>query len=420
MRRWDPDAELPVKLGPCSNSEFRPVPLGTVEQEAIRRTRAEAERHARRLGMARREFLRTLGGAALMLGVLSACHDDAQKVNGERAGGRYRIHRDAASEPDAARGSIAGDEVIVDVQTHYLNYDPAAPGGISGISGLVSSFPQNACGEADARACFSVDHYLDLLFGQSDTNMTVLSAIPLPEQSNPLTIEDMELARRLAERLCGDERVLMHGGVQPTVGPPGLQIDGADIGPAARAHPGVRFVVYHSGYEATGTEGPYTAATARQGVNRLVTSLRDAGIGPGGNVYAELGSTWWALVRDPTQAAHVLGKLLVAVGPDRILWGTDSLWYGSPQDQIQAFRSFEIAPELQETHGYPALTDEVKRKILGRNAMALYGIDAVPDRCTFSRDDLAELRAAAPAAWRTYGPETDAELAHLLATHGMT
>ena len=53
MDRWnprldggDPDAELPIKLGPCSNSEFRPVPLGAVQQEAIRRTRAEAERHA--------------------------------------------------------------------------------------------------------------------------------------------------------------------------------------------------------------------------------------------------------------------------------------------------------------------------------------------------------------------------------------
>jgi uncharacterized protein len=483
MHRWDPDAELPIKLGPCSNSEFRPVPLGAVEQEAIRRTRAEAERHAHRLGMHRRDFLRTLGGAALMLGVLSACHDDAQKAKGQRAGGRFHVDRDAASEPDAAKGSIAGDEVIVDVQTHYLNYDLATAGGIAGLAG---SFPQNACGEDDPRACFSVEHYLDLLFGQSDTNMTVLSSIPLPEQSNPLTIDDMELARRLAKQLCHDERVLLHGGVQPTVGPHGLQIDGmsalvrehpiaawkiythapgpgwrlddadasaprvgeaflarveevgprlvcvhkgfsggsswaspADVGPAARAHPGVRFVVYHSGYESTGTEGPYTAPTAHQGVNRLVTSLRDAGIGPGGNVYAELGSTWWALMRDPTQAAHVLGKLLVAVGPDRVLWGTDSLWYGSPQDQIQAFRAFEIAPELQERYGYPALTDEVKRKILGRNAMTLYGIDAVPDRCSLSRHDLAELRAASPTAWRTYGPETDAELAHLLATHGM-
>jgi len=39
-----------------------------------------------------------------------------------------------------------------------------------------------------------------------------------------------------------------------------------------------------------------------------------------------------------------------------VLWGTDSIWYGSPQDQIQAFRAFEITPEFQERFGYPALT----------------------------------------------------------------
>jgi hypothetical protein len=487
MDRWDPDAELPIKLGPCSNTEFRPLPLGPVEREAIRRTRDEAERHARRLGMDRRRFLRSLGGAALMLGVLAACHDDEKQSRGERSGGRFDVDEDAVTEPDAARRAIAGDEVIVDVQTHYLNYDLAVAGGVSGLAGLANVFPQNRCGEEDPRACFSVEQYLDLLFGQSDTTMTVLSAIPIPEQANPLNMDDMELARRLARELCDDDRVLLHGGVQPTVGPPGMQIDGmsalvrdhpigawkiythapgpgwrlddgdgaapqvgeaflarveevgprivcvhkgfsggsrwaspADIGPAARAHPDIDFVVYHSGFESGETEGPYTGATAEQGVNRFVTSLRNAGIGPGRNVYAELGSTWWIVMRDPTQAAHVLGKLLQAVGPDRILWGTDSLWYGSPQDQIQAFRAFEISTELQEQHGYPALTPEVKRKILGENAVALYGIEQVPDKCTFTRDELAALRVENTAAWRTFGPTTDAELAAVLRDHGMT
>ena len=78
---------------------------------------------------------------------------------------------------------------------------------------------------------------------------------------------------------------------------------------------------------------------------------------------------------DPTQAAHVLGKLLKALGPERILWGTDSIWYGTPQDQIQAFRAFQITEEFQERFGYPALTDEVKARILGRNAAELYGVE---------------------------------------------
>ena len=87
---------------------------------------------------------------------------------------------------------------------------------------------------------------------------------------------------------------------------------------------------------------------------------------------------------DPDQAAHVLGKLLVAVGEDNILWGTDSIWYGSPQDQIQAFRAFEITAESREKFGYPALTPAVKAKILGQNAARL---------CVSRPDESREQRA---------------------------
>jgi hypothetical protein len=73
-----------------------------------------------------------------------------------------------------------------------------------------------------------------------------------------------------------------------------------DIGPAASMHPDANFVVYHSGFEAGTFEGPYTAATAEVGVNRLIASLERAGIGPNENVYAELGTTWWNLMRTPT------------------------------------------------------------------------------------------------------------------------
>ena len=141
-----------------------------------------------------------------------------------------------------------------------------------------------------------------------------------------------------------------------------------DIGPAAAANPDLSFLVYHSGYEAGG-EGPYDPDGT--GVDRLVRSVGEAGIGPGGNVYAELGSTWRNVMGSPDDAAHVLGKLLVAFGPERILWGTDSIWYGSPQDQIAAFRAFEITPAFQERFGYPALTADVKRRILGANAVEL-------------------------------------------------
>lgn len=154
-----------------------------------------------------------------------------------------------------------------------------------------------------------------------------------------------------------------------------------DIGPAARAFPDIDFIVYHSGYERDpgGAEGPYNGPAGARGVDRLVASLERSGIGPGANVYAELGSTWFLVLRRPAEAAHVLGKLLVALGPERILWGTDSIWYGSPQPLIDAFRAFTIPESFQDRFGYPPLTAEVKEAILGANARRVYQMaDEVP------------------------------------------
>lgn len=190
-----------------------------------------------------------------------------------------------------------------------------------------------------------------------------------------------------------------------------------DIGPVARAHPDANFVAYHSGFEARIPEGPYSSATAHTGVNRLVTTLLENGIGPNQNVYAELGSTWWYVMRNPDQAAHVLGKLLKYVGEDNVLWGTDCLFYGSPQDQIQALRAFQISEELQERHGYPALTKRIKRKILGENGAKLYGVDPVTVPCEFTRKELEQIRRKLPGVNRTLGPSTSAEVAAFRAHH---
>jgi predicted TIM-barrel fold metal-dependent hydrolase len=172
-----------------------------------------------------------------------------------------------------------------------------------------------------------------------------------------------------------------------------------DIGPAAAANPDLSFLVYHSGYEGGVVEGAHDPAG--RGVDRLVRSVGEHGIGPGGNVYAELGSTWRTVMGSPDDAAHVLGKLLVAFGPERILWGTDSIWYGSPQDQIAAFRAFEITPAFQERFGYPALTDDVKRRILGHNAIQLLGITPPATGCATP----AEQAARRPTN-RTLGPRS--------------
>jgi len=122
-------------------------------------------------------------------------------------------------------------------------------------------------------------------------------------------------------------------------------------------------------------------------------------------------------MRDPTSAAHTIGKLVNAVGEDNVLWGTDSIWYGSPQDQIDAFRAFQIAPELREKHRYAELTPALKRKIFGLNAVKVYSLDAVALKKYLAGDSVDRARAAyanaEDPAFETYGPKTRAEYRRL-------
>jgi predicted TIM-barrel fold metal-dependent hydrolase len=131
-----------------------------------------------------------------------------------------------------------------------------------------------------------------------------------------------------------------------------------DVGIAAAANPDVKFLVYHAGWQqGVAEDHPFNMADAApRGVDRLIRTALDNGLGPTSNLYAELGTTWFSLMGEMNQAAHLLGKLLKYFGPDRIVWGTDSYNNGGPQPQIQALRAFQIPASMQALYGYPPLT----------------------------------------------------------------
>ncbi len=199
-----------------------------------------------------------------------------------------------------------------------------------------------------------------------------------------------------------------------------------DIVAVSRQFPAMQFVVFHGGWDPRRREGPYDAS-ATLGIDAFLAALDRHQVPADDNVWVDLGTVWRQVLIDPTQAAHVLGKLLKRVGAHRVLWGTDAVWYGSPQPQIAAFRAFQITAEYQDRFGYPALTDEVKRGVFGLNAAALFGVDATATRCGLSADPLTtnqplvrELRAegALPSAWQPNGPTTRRQVLRWLAAGG--
>lgn len=215
----------------------------------------------------------------------------------------------------------------------------------------------------------------------------------------------------------GEPLICIHKGF-PLPGFDQLHSDPRDVGPAAVRFPEANFVIYHSAFISQNREGPYDPNGA--GVDRLIKTVEEHGL-KGKNVYAELGSAWVLSMNDSVAAQHLIGKLVKHLGEDNVLWGSECLWFGSPQPQIEAFRALQISPELREQHGYPELTPELKRKILGLNAARIYGIDPAAVRCTIDESKLGRARRELDATLGTrrwafqqpYGPRTRREFLNL-------
>lgn len=483
---FDPEgSRLPIKVDTATNGEFEPRPLTRLQQAANTLARERVGTAAKKTGLDRRSFLKSLMGSAATLLAFNEVH-----AASGRTGGTYAIPADAAHDPEIARLALAGDEFILDIQTHCVDPSAAWAKGADGERWervLNQVFSQRRKCEDGGYACYSAEQLVKEVFLDSDTDVAVVSALWGARGSNPTPIEYADEARAIINTLGGNHRALIHGGVLPNEpgaldymkvqarefnvaawkiypqwGPDGvgywmddeqygipfierarelgvkvicahrgIPLGGleyeyshpADIARAARRYPDVNFICYHSGFEPGIAEGPYDP-DADMGVDRLIRAHQENGFGPNsGNLYAELGSTWRACMSKPGQAAHLLGKLLRYFGEERICWGTDSLWYGSPQDQIQALRSFEISAPFQEQYGYPPLTRQARQRIFGLNAAEAYGLDLGKLQQAGGTDRLTQLKAAyrhAPnPSFQTFGPKTRREFLRLQNPDGL-
>lgn len=178
-----------------------------------------------------------------------------------------------------------------------------------------------------------------------------------------------------------------------------------DLEKAAKDWPDLNFIVYHSGYRGAGflaagtgekvvdprTDDPQEIPWISD-IFRFLKKNREAGA-PIRNVYFELGSTFGQLSSaQPEKCLHMLGQMIDTAGADHILWGTDSIWGGSPQSQIVRLRKLTMKQELIDKFGYSPLTDAIKDQILGLNAARLFNIDPAAKRSAIKADKLSQLR----------------------------
>jgi predicted TIM-barrel fold metal-dependent hydrolase len=441
----------PIAFRPCSNGEFAPREETEQDRRAERRFRELVDDRSRRLGISRRAFVESACGTAAAIAVISQVYGCAD------SSGALEVTDAMTYDAGEACARLEGDELVFDVQIHPPS--PLTPW-------TDRSLPMDA------------ETLVRTIFVGSDTAIGCVSGVPGARALGIATVAATENLKQIIERLAGP-RMLLHANVDPTRGASeldymaevlnrhaigawkvyphvgswrldrgvgtafleraralGVKVVAAHrgIGPgvdyaaptspvdlvlAAKQFPDLTFLTYHSGWDPAAREDhPFDPANENPvGIDRLIKAARDNGIGPGGNVYAELGSTWRALMTDPLAAAHALGKLLMTLGEDRVVWGTDSVFTGSPQEQIAMFRAFQIPAALREQHGYPEITAETRRKIFGLNAAQVYGVDVDAVRCAIRDDDLARLKAARREDRRAvplpeekrYGPATRRE-----------
>jgi predicted TIM-barrel fold metal-dependent hydrolase len=180
--------------------------------------------------------------------------------------------------------------------------------------------------------------------------------------------------------------------------------DVRDVAKAAKDWPQLNFIIYHSAYRTAGGGKAEEAWAQFEKTGRIewVTDLAEIPARHGvTNVYGDLGQIFaQSTVADPRLCAAMLGQLVQGLGADHVVWGSDAVWTGSPQWQIEALRRLEIPEDMQKQHGFkpvgPAV-GPVKSAILGENNARLYRYDR---RAALATDRLA----VAKEAYEQHGP----------------
>jgi uncharacterized protein len=464
VRKWRLDAATdgrsPLPTQVVSNEEYLPLSQTSEQQRVAALIRETARANARRLGVSRRAFLSSSAGMAAAFLALNAVFgrffevDPVEALESAAADARrpsdqfvfdVQTHHVAAPRQFAFllglrrlgrswnpalekdRGTM--EDLYLDnyIKEIFLDSDTtvAVISGIPSATDAGNILPPDKMAETRdvinrlAASQRLIAHGLvspnkgaaDLDEMRRQAANLKISAwkgytgLPFGTPPKPWRVDDetvaypmLEASRRLGiKNICLHKGLPLQGGVEEYWHP-------RDIERAARDFPDLNFIVYHSAFHSLrpaleAARDEFRTSSRVDWVTDLCDiRLRNPGLT---NIYAELGSTFGQMViTSPLVCGHVLGMLVQALGADHVLWGTDSIWWGSPQWQIEALRRFTMPESLMKRFGYGPLTPDVKAQILGLNGARVYGIDPGVHRHPVPADYVSKLKAA----YRDEGP----------------
>ena len=440
--------ECPIPTQVVSNEEYLPMPQTADQKRVEARINVLADYHGRRAGLTRREFLRTSAGMAAafvamneVFGPYFTVH--AAELSDPAARGELwpkhqfifdvQTHhvRPGGIEPlffrklsGAFNQALAGltpkpGDLMLPNYTKEIFFDSEV--SVACLSGVPSKILDvinademardrdtlNALAGSERMICHGLyapymANSLDEVERQIRDNRIrawkCYTGVFEKGGEYPWWLDDEQKAYPFYERSMklGVKTICVHKGL-PLPGSSVEYTHPRDVKKAALDHPDMTFVIYHSGFKSANYElPPGDQFVGPDGYLAWTTDLcRDRIANPKmTNVYCELGTSFGhTVITHPNICGHLLGQTIKAFGVDHVLFGTDSIWWGSPQWQIEALRRFQIPVELQEKFGYAPLSDADKAKILGLNAARVFGVDAEAARKAFPDDGISRLKA---------------------------
>lgn len=470
------DSPMPTQV--VSNEEFIPRPQTETQKKVERLINEMSEVRAKKLGLERRDFMRTsMGLATCFLASNIAFGKNNWEVD------EVETWEEAAIEEKWPKGEY----FIIDVQAHFTN------GFALNFRNMefVKNMGFNLTNDKDS---YGFKNFVKEMYFDSETSMVVISGVPGKElqrdaQGNVLEGAArtprggvlpswlMSQARNEINAIAGSQRALCQGNLAPNhywnkatnsvdkaatieqmerelklyginswkwychtdpgQSGNGFQLDDdnaawfmeesrkrgmkvischkgfsyqsrtlghlanpKDVEKAALNNPDFTFVIYHSALKHGPNEpewikaNEYDPTTGDFEWHKILMDIKKRNPKMN-NVYCEVGSFFNVLaVANPEMAMHGMGKNIKYYGSDHVVWGTDCLWWGSPQWAIDAFKRFQISDEMCEKFGYKKITREDKAKILGLNAAKIYGVNVKAKRNPMPADALDRLKTA--------------------------
>lgn len=438
---------LPTQI--VGNEEFAPMPQTAAQRKVEARIFELADRNAKALGISRRDFLRTSGGMATaflafndVFGPTFDVHAaeametaayrekwpktefifDAQNhhvkdsISGplafRRLTGKYGLNPDLLGV-DPQRGDLHRanfmKEIFFDSDTVMSLISGAAIGPLEQYSITIEDMVltrdsvNNAAGSQRMLSHGIVDPTrpgaLDEATRQVEEFGIAGFKLYTGNPTGPWMFDDEDISYPILEhiRSLGKINISTHKGLalgtrlKPWFMP-------TDIPTVAKQFRDMNFIIYHSGMQHMMAQMPKSfVGVDADGYIPWTTDLcraRDADPEMR-NVYMELGGVFgFSVITHPDICGHLLGQIIKSFGSDHVIWGTDCIWWGSPQWQIEAMRRFQIPQHLQDKFGYAPITDADRRLIFGENIARLYEIDIDARRNQIPGDAISRMKAA--------------------------